>query len=78
MVEQHIDSGAACTVAAIRQPIALADQFGVIDVDPDDPARSASSSRSRPTPTGLPDSPDEVLASMGNYVFDADALDRRR
>ena len=25
------------TVAAIRQPIALADQFGVIDVDPDDP-----------------------------------------
>ena len=23
---------------------------------------------------GLPDNPDEVLASMGNYVFDADAL----
>ena len=35
---------------------------------------SASSSRSRPTRSGLPDSPDEVLASMGNYVFDADAL----
>ena len=34
---------------AIRVPIALADQFGVIDVDPDDPRRSASSSRSRPT-----------------------------
>ena len=25
-------------------------------------------------PPGLPDSPDEVLASMGNYVFDAKAL----
>ena len=25
-------------------------------------------------PVGLPDSPHEVLASMGNYVFDADAL----
>ena len=25
MVEQHIESGAACTVAAIRQPISLAD-----------------------------------------------------
>ena len=25
-------------------------------------------------PVGLPDSPGEVLASMGNYVFDADAL----
>ena len=30
--------------------------------------------RSPRTPKGLPDSPDEVLASMGNYVFDADAL----
>ena len=67
--------GAACTVAAIRQPIALADQFGVIDVDPDDPTQDPRRSwRSRRTPTGLPDSPDEVLASMGNYVFDADAL----
>ena len=35
MVDQHIESGAACTVAAIRQPISLADQFGVIDVEPD-------------------------------------------
>src|SRR6187551_3001951 len=30
MVEQHVESGASCTVAAIRQPISLADQFGVI------------------------------------------------
>ncbi len=39
MVRQHVESGAACTVAAIRQPIELADQFGVIDVHPDDPGR---------------------------------------
>src|SRR6187200_2681962 len=39
MVAQHVDSGAACTVAAIRQPIELADQFGVIDVQPDDRRR---------------------------------------
>src|SRR5512133_4345040 len=31
MVDQHVESGAACTVAAIRQPISMADQFGVID-----------------------------------------------
>src|SRR3954463_4960263 len=31
MVQQHIDSGAGVTVAAIRQPIKLADQFGVIE-----------------------------------------------
>ena len=38
MVDQHVESGAACTVAAIRQPISLADQFGVIDVDPESPS----------------------------------------
>src|SRR5213083_2569428 len=37
MIEAHIKSGAKATVAAIRQPIELADQFGVIDVDPDSP-----------------------------------------
>jgi glucose-1-phosphate adenylyltransferase len=74
MVEQHVESGAACTVAAIRQPIGLADQFGVIDVRPEDP-RQIRDFLEKPTdPVGLPDSPGEVLASMGNYVFDADAL----
>ncbi len=74
MIEAHIDSGAAATVAAIRQPISLADQFGVIEVDGQDTSRIAAF-REKPTdPIGLPDSPGEVLASMGNYVFDADAL----
>jgi glucose-1-phosphate adenylyltransferase len=74
MVEQHLDSGAACTVAAIRQPISMADQFGVIDVAPDSPTRIREFLEKPTDPQGLPDSPDEVLASMGNYVFDADAL----
>ena len=39
MVDAHIASGAAATVAAIRQPISMSDQFGVIDVDPSEPAR---------------------------------------
>ena len=74
MVEQHIASGAGCTVAAIRQPIGLADQFGVIDVDPQDPQRIRDFLEKPKDANGLPDSPQEVLASMGNYVFDADAL----
>ncbi len=74
MVDQHLRSGAACTVAAIRQPIGLADQFGVIDVRPDDPTRIRDFLEKPTDPVGLPDNPDEVLASMGNYVFDADAL----
>jgi glucose-1-phosphate adenylyltransferase len=74
MVAQHVESGAACTVAAIRQPISLADQFGVIDVHPEEPRRIRQFLEKPTDPVGLPDSPGEVLASMGNYVFDADAL----
>jgi len=74
MVDQHVESGAACTVAAIRQPIGLADQFGVIDVHPDEPGRIRDFLEKPTDATGLPDNPQEVLASMGNYVFDADAL----
>ncbi|OII35264.1 glucose-1-phosphate adenylyltransferase [Curtobacterium sp. MMLR14_010] len=74
MVEAHIASGRSATVAAIRQPIALADQFGVIKVDDDDPTRIEAFLEKPKDATGLPDSPGEILASMGNYVFNADAL----
>ncbi len=74
MLEQHMDMGAGATVAAIRQPISMADQFGVIDVQPDDPRRIREFLEKPTDPVGLPDAPDEILASMGNYVFDTDAL----
>jgi glucose-1-phosphate adenylyltransferase len=74
MIEAHIASGAPATVAAIRQPIGLADQFGVIEVDAAHPDRIGAFREKPSDPIGLPDSPNEVLASMGNYVFDADAL----
>ena len=74
MVDQHMQWGAGVTVAAIRQPIDMADQFGVIEVDDEDPTK-ISAFREKPSdPKGLPDSPDEILASMGNYVFTADVL----
>ena len=74
MVDQHIQTGAGATVAAIRQPIEMADQFGVIEVDDDDPTL-ISAFREKPSdPKGLPGAPHEILASMGNYVFSADVL----
>ena len=74
MVQQHIETAAGVTVAAIRQPISLADQFGVIEVDHKDPRRIDAFREKPKDALGLPDSPDEVLASMGNYVFDASVL----
>ncbi|MPV35785.1 glucose-1-phosphate adenylyltransferase [Georgenia subflava] len=74
MVEQHIDSGFPLTVAGIRQPLSMADQFGVIQADKDNPHKIAEFLEKPTDAVGLVDSPDEVLASMGNYVMDADAL----
>ncbi|MEV4119921.1 glucose-1-phosphate adenylyltransferase [Micromonospora sp. NPDC049645] len=73
MVEDHIASGAAVTVAGIRQPLSTADQFGVIEVGED--GRKIRAFREKPTDAvGLPDAPDEIYASMGNYVFTTRAL----
>ena len=73
MVEDHIASGAGVTVAGIRQPLSMADQFGVIEVGED--GRRIRAFREKPTDAvGLPDAPDQIYASMGNYVFSTGAL----
>ncbi|WP_204035404.1 glucose-1-phosphate adenylyltransferase [Micromonospora qiuiae] len=73
MVEDHIASGASVTVAGIRQPLSTADQFGVIEVAED--GRRIRAFREKPTDAvGLPDAPDQIYASMGNYVFTTRAL----
>jgi glucose-1-phosphate adenylyltransferase len=73
MVAEHIASGAGGTVAAIRQPLSMADQFGVIEVGAD--GKRIAAFREKPRDAkGLPDAPDEIYASMGNYVFTTKAL----
>ncbi len=73
MVAQHVETGAECTVAAIRQPIEASDQFGVMEVDAG--GRRITAFREKPSdPAGLPDAPHEIYASMGNYVFTTEAL----
>lgn len=74
MIAAHIANGAGVTVAGIRQPLGLADQFGVIETDPANPQRIAAFHEKPKSAVGLADAPHEVLASMGNYAFDADVL----
>ena len=73
MVQAHIDSGAAVTVAALRVPISQADQFGVIEAGADGHTITAFHEKPK-NPAGLADAPDQVYASMGNYVFTASTL----
>ena len=73
MVDQHIEGGAGLTVAGIRVPIQQAGEFGVIETGDDD--RAIRAFREKPSdPVGLRDAPDQVFASMGNYVFNANVL----
>jgi len=67
MLDHHIATGAGLTVAALRVPRAQASAFGVIE-----PAANGRIVAFREKPTeavGLPDAPEQVLASMGNYAF---------
>jgi len=72
MVRQHIDTGAGATCAGIRVPRSEANQFGVIDADPDH--RIIDFLEKPEEPPGLPDNPEQSYASMGNYVFTTEAL----
>jgi glucose-1-phosphate adenylyltransferase len=73
MIDQHIETGADVTVAALRAPLAQADQFGVVEAGPD--GHTITAFREKPKDAvGLPDAPDQVFASMGNYMFTCDAL----
>ncbi|MCU0282920.1 MAG: glucose-1-phosphate adenylyltransferase [Candidatus Nanopelagicales bacterium] len=68
MLAQHIDSGAAVTVAGIRKPRAEATEFGVIEQDAGSTKIKAFHEKV-PDPPGIPGSPDESFISMGNYIF---------
>lgn len=72
MVQAHIDSGLSATVAGIRVPRASASGFGIIDAEPSGKIKSFLEKPA--DPPGLPDSPDESFASMGNYIFSRKAL----
>ena len=72
MVDQHVETKAAVTVAGIRVPRAEASGFGIIDADENGKIRQFLEKPA--DPPGLPGSPDESYASMGNYVFTTEAL----
>lgn len=72
MLDAHIDSGLGATVAGIRVPRSEASAFGIIDAAED--AKIRQFLEKPADPPGLPDSPEESFASMGNYIFNKDAL----
>ena len=72
MLDQHIESGAAATVAGIEVPIAEASAFGIIDADKNGQIKSFLEKPAKPP--HIPGNPDRAFASMGNDIFSTDAL----
>jgi len=72
MLEQHVETKAGVTVAGIRMPIEQASQFGVIERGRTSEIEAFREKPDDPRP--VPDDPNVILASMGNYVFDAEFL----
>ncbi len=73
MLARHEESGAKMTVCCMPVPISeAAGQFGVMSVDED--MRIVGFEEKPENPTPIPGNPDMCLASMGNYVFDAEFL----
>lgn len=72
MLEYHIRKRAILTVAAIPRPIKEASQLGVMEVEKD--GRIRSFQEKPKNPKSVPRKKGNVLASMGNYIFNSDVL----
>ena len=72
MIEFHNEKGADATVAAVPMARELASEFGVIELGQGN--RIAGFHEKKPDAPTIPGRPDQVFASMGNYVFTTDVL----
>ncbi len=74
MYQQHLQTGAGVTVAAIRIRREEASQFGVIELADD--GISIKAFHEKPAnPPAMPGHRDLALVSMGNYIFRRDAME---
>jgi glucose-1-phosphate adenylyltransferase len=72
MIDFHLVKGADATVAALPVAIESARNFGIIEVDEDERIVGFQEKPSRPKP--MPSDPSRTYSSMGNYIFNAQAL----
>ena len=74
MYQQHLQTGAGVTVAAIRVKRTEASEFGVIELAEDGVTIKAFHEKPE-NPPAMPGHPDLALVSMGNYIFRRDAME---
>jgi glucose-1-phosphate adenylyltransferase len=67
LIASHLKNGADLTIGAIPMPRETSTQFGVMIVDEN--SRIAGFQEKPEDPATIPGKPDQILASMGIYVF---------
>jgi glucose-1-phosphate adenylyltransferase len=73
MLQEHLANDADLTIATIPVPVAEARHFGVVEIDPDYRVTGFVEKPKDGAKT-IPDRPDMILASMGNYIFKANVM----
>ena len=72
MLATHVHNKADMTVACVNVPLEEAKSFGIVGVDAEDRVVEFQEKPDRPNP--LPEEPNQALASMGIYGFNASFL----
>jgi glucose-1-phosphate adenylyltransferase len=72
MIDYHQVKGAEATVAALPVPLESARGFGIIEVDEEERIIGFQEKPQRPRP--MPTDPTRAYSSMGNYIFNGQAL----
>jgi glucose-1-phosphate adenylyltransferase len=72
MIDFHIRSNAQASVATLPVRLAQCDQFGIVEID--DSHRITDFKEKPKVVLPMPGSRTHALASMGNYIFNADVL----
>lgn len=74
MIDFHIQNNADMTVSALPVSVGEATDFGVIQVDTGQRIIGFQEKPEHPKP--IPGRPDEAYASMGNYIFNTDFMEK--
>jgi len=75
MLEEHVATGAALTIGAVKIPAAESSRFGVFEAD--ETGRVVSFEEKPAQGKELPNEPGFCLGSMGIYLFETDELMKR-
>ena len=74
MLQEHLANDADLTIATIPVPVTESRHFGVVEVDRDFRVTGFVEKPKQSDARTIPDRPDMILASMGNYIFKASVM----